>query len=242
MTGPGCLRRFAPRPHARLRVVCLPHAGASAGAYFPWVRALPSDVELVAVQYPGRADRFAEVPYEEMADLVAEVRDALLGGLEGPYALFGHSMGAAVAYETARALRDAGVREPCRLVVSGRAPVPRTLATGHPPGSEEDALATLRLLGGTPSGLLEDPEARALLLPAFRADLRLMRAYRHTPPDPRLDCPVTALLGADDPLTDAEGAAAWSAVTTGPFASFVLPGGHFYLAQHSREVLARLTA
>jgi surfactin synthase thioesterase subunit len=80
------------------------------------------EIELVAVQYPGRAERSREAVPADMAELVAGVRDALLPGIDQPYALFGHSMGAAVAYETALALRDAGCPEPCHLFLSGRTP------------------------------------------------------------------------------------------------------------------------
>ncbi|SDP35615.1 thioesterase II family protein [Actinacidiphila guanduensis] len=235
------LQRLEPRPNAPLRLYCFPHAGASAAVYQPWAAEMPATVELIAVQYPGRAHRYREAPPEDMATLVQGIRDALAEDIRGPYALFGHSMGAAVAFETVRALRDAHVPEPMHLFLSGRTPTGTGLPDGQPLKSPQDALSLLRRLGGTPPELLEDEEARALLLAAFTADWQLMRAYRHTAPEPPLGCPVTAMAGAQDPITDITDAAAWATVTTGPFHLLVFPGDHFYLAKRSHEVVAHLS-
>jgi surfactin synthase thioesterase subunit len=211
------LCRFAPHPDAELRLVCFPHAGASASVYSRWAQALAFEIELVAVQYPGRAERSREAVPDSMADLVAGVRDALLADIDRPYALFGHGMGAAVAYETALALRDAPCQEPRHLFLSGRTPAGPDLVPGLASGDEE---------------------ARAALVPAFAADRRLLETYRPTPAVPALFCPVTALTGSHDPLTDIPAATRWAAITTGPFGLSVFPGDHFYLTAHATEVAA----
>jgi pyochelin biosynthesis protein PchC len=245
------LHRFAPRADARLRLVCFPHAGGSASVYFRWARALPAEIELVAVQYPGRAGRSREAMPAGMADLVAGIRDALLPGIDQPYALFGHSMGAAVAYETALALRAAGCPEPRHLFLSGRTPAVPDRAPSPADGDDSDSdsdsdsdeamLAALRSFAGTPADLLADEEARAVFLPVFRADRRLLETYRPAPAAPLLSCPVTAITGSHDPLTDIPGAARWAALTTGPFGLSVFPGDHFYLTPRSSELTALLT-
>jgi pyochelin biosynthetic protein PchC len=236
------LCRFAPRPDAELRLVCFPHAGASASVYFRWARALAAEIELVAVQYPGRAERSREAVPDSMADLVAGVRDALLADIDRPYALFGHSMGAAVAYETALALRDAPCQEPRRLFLSGRTPTGPDLVPGLASGDEEAVVAALHAFAGTPADLLADEEARAVFLPVFAADCRLLETYRPTPAVPALFCPVTALTGSHDPLTDIPGAARWAAITTGEFGLSVFPGDHFYLTSRSTEVAALISS
>src|SRR5690606_41003133 len=114
------LRRFQPRPGARIRLVCLPHAGGGANAYRSWAALLPPGVDLVCVQYPGREDRLAEAPVDDMAAAVGAIARELAPLLDRPYALFGHSMGSAVGYELARRLRDEGRPEPERLFASGR--------------------------------------------------------------------------------------------------------------------------
>jgi pyochelin biosynthetic protein PchC len=116
------LRTFLPRPDATLRLVCFPHAGGSAAAYRTWAGELPENVETVAVQYPGRADRWAEPAHKTMSGLADNVAEALSDLAAKPYVFFGHSMGAAIAYETSLRLRDTGLPEPRLLVVSGRAP------------------------------------------------------------------------------------------------------------------------
>ena len=244
MTPSPWLCRFAPRADARLRLVCFPHAGASASVYFRWAQALPAEIELVAVQYPGRAERSREAVPAGMADLVAGVRDALLPGIDQPYALFGHSMGAAIAYETALALRDAGRPEPCHLFLSGRTPTGPDRTPSPADGDDNAMLAALRSFGGTPADLLADEEARAMFLPVFRADRRLLETYRptaSTPAAPVLSCPVTAITGSHDPLTDVPGAARWADMTSGPFGLSVFPGDHFYLTPRSSELTALLT-
>src|SRR5882757_2847398 len=236
---------FIPRPDARLRLVCFPHAGAAASTYFRWARALPTSVELVAVQYPGRAERLREPMPESMSDLVTGIvtgiRDALLPSADRPYALFGHSMGAAIAYETALALRAAGCPEPVRLIVSGRAPQGPGITLQPDLNDEQSILAALELFGGTVSSLLRDPEARAAFLPVFAADWRMLADYHPSPAMPPLTCPVSAMTGTHDPITDVTAVSGWSAATTGPFDLSVFPGDHFYLASQLPEVLALLS-
>src|SRR5690606_37522313 len=116
------LQRFVPRPGARLRLFCFAHAGGSAAAYRPWCNALPDTVELCAVQLPGRANRLNEPPLQRLGDIVEAVVHAVRPQLDLPYALFGHSMGAVLASEVARALRHAGAPPPSHLFVSGRRP------------------------------------------------------------------------------------------------------------------------
>ncbi|WP_308050549.1 alpha/beta fold hydrolase [Streptomyces sp. TRM72054] len=236
------LRRPLPRPAARVSLVCCPHAGGSAAFYTPWARLLPPDVELVAVQYPGRQDRLTEPPAGSMDELAGAVAEALRGDRpDREHVLFGHSMGASVAWETALRLEATGAG-PRHVVVSGR-PGPGRQCPGTVHLRDDDGLAAeLRRLDGTHADLLADPEIRAVLLPAVHADYRLVETYR---PDTaaRLRCPLTALTGDRDEEATQTDTAAWRGATSGAFSSLVLPGGHFYLvAQVERVVAAVLDA
>jgi pyochelin biosynthetic protein PchC len=225
------LRRPVPRPDAALRLVCFPHAGASATAYRGWATELPDTVEVVTVQYPGRMDRHREPALRRMPDLVAALTEELLPLTGRPYALFGHSMGGAIAYETALRLPAANLTH---LVVSGRRPP----GAGPHPGhglSGEDALARY---GSTPAAILEDPELRRLALGILEADRSLLAAYE--PSLGRVDCPITAVLGDRDPDLSATEAAGWAGFTTGAFTLVELPGDHFYLVPQRRLLLAVL--
>ncbi|GAB2971375.1 alpha/beta fold hydrolase [Streptomyces pseudoechinosporeus] len=231
------LRRPLPRPAARLSLVCFPHAGGSAAFYSAWARLLPPHVELVAVQYPGRQDRLAEPAAEDMDELAGAVAEALRADrTDRELVLFGHSMGASVAWEVALRLEAGPGRAPRHLFVSGR-PGPRRQRPGEVHLRDDDGLAAeLRRLGGTHADLLDDPEIRALLLPAVRADYRLIETYR---PDTaaRVRCPLSALTGDRDEEASEVDAAVWSAATEAGFSSRVLPGGHFYLVAQAQQVV-----
>ncbi|GAB3213719.1 thioesterase II family protein [Marinactinospora thermotolerans] len=231
------LRRFRPEPGARLRLVCLPHAGGGANAYRSWAALLPSAVDLVCAQYPGREDRLGEEPVDDMATLVAALADGLAPLLDRPYALFGHSMGSAVAYELARELRARGHAEPRRLFASGRmAPGDAPAGTVHL-ATDEEIVTELVRLGGTEREVLADPGMRAVVLGCVRADYRLIERYRPFPGAP-LSCPVSVFTGNADPEVDAGRAAGWAGVTTGRMDVQVFPGDHFYLGP-AREAVVR---
>jgi pyochelin biosynthetic protein PchC len=233
------LRRWPRQPAALLQLVCFPHAGGSASAFRGWTAHLPPTVELVAVQYPGREDRFGEPMVDDMAVLVDAVSDALAATLDRPYVLFGHSMGSAVAYETAQELRRRGVPGLRRLVASGReAPVRRRGGIVHR-GDDEALCAELTRLGGTAVEVLADPELRRAVLGYVRNDYRLIETY--TPrPAPPLDCPVTVFNGTDDPELSIADAHGWAPLGNGEVDVQSFPGGHFYLTAQRAQVVAAL--
>lgn len=209
-------------------VVAFPHAGGSANYFQPWSRIMPVGTELCAVQYPGRQDRVNEPCAATMADMVDPVVGELLRrpsftGL----VLLGHSLGAVIAFEVARALEKQ--RGPVRrLIVTGRRPPhlePRRLV--HE-GSDEAILADAVRLGGLDASVLENPSVRELLLVPMRADYTLADTYVPTDDSPLLT-PITALNGDRDPEVSPEEAAEWFRYTRGDFRSEVVAGGHFFL-------------
>ncbi|RJL20550.1 thioesterase II family protein [Bailinhaonella thermotolerans] len=229
------------RPWAARRLVCFPHAGGSAAFYRAWSRALPS-VEVHAVQYPGRADRIAEPYVEDVARMARHVVQAVAPLLDRPLALFGHSMGALVAYETARLLEDRGA-VPAHLFVSGARPAhdPDRVDEAVAGRDDDGFVAALLALGGSDAELLADPDMRELVLPYVRSDFRAVESYRHRP-GPPLAAPVTALIGAEDPKVDAARAEGWRDLTRGGFALRALPGDHFYLVPSQELVMEEIRA
>ncbi|KJY37965.1 thioesterase II family protein [Streptomyces katrae] len=226
------------------RLVCFPHAGGSATAYKPLAHALDGELDVVSVQYPGRQDRFEETPFTDLEPLVEAVAGELARGLAAdpgrPYALFGHSMGALVAFETARRLEGAGLPGPQRLFVSGRG-APDTRSGAHYLRFEDaDVLAEVRGLSGTDQGLLDNPEVLEMVLPALRADYRAVGTYVWRGGGP-LASPVTALVGDRDPMVTVGEAWAWREHTTGGCALEVFPGGHFYLQDQLGPVASAVT-
>ena len=231
------IRRLQPAdPHAPT-LVCLPHAGGAANFYFPMARALAPACEVLAIQYPGRQDRFQEAPLESVDELVDLLFPLLQRNTEGPIGLFGHSMGGALAFELARRFEEEGSVPTALFVSSRRSPSSYRAPDYIHLGTDDDLVARLRLLDGTDQRLLNQ-ELLELTLPALRADYKAIETYQYRP-GPPLSCPVHALVGLDDPVVTEAEARAWSEHTTGPFALTGYSGGHFYLLDHQEAV--RLT-
>jgi medium-chain acyl-[acyl-carrier-protein] hydrolase len=233
--------RPRPRPRARLRLFCLPHAGGGASLYREWAQLLPDSIEACPVQLPGRETRIRERPFREWKPLVGALADAVTPWLDRPYAVLGHSAGALLGFELARALRAAGQAEPTRLFVSGRA-APQLQRSEPETWNLPDAelIADLRSLGGAREEVLANRELMELLLPIVRADLEVTERYVFPGGEP-LDTPLTALAGRDDPRAPPAAMEGWAELTRGAFRLEVFPGGHFFLQSVTGHV-CRLVA
>lgn len=227
-------RRFHPAEKPAARLVCLPHAGGSAPFFLPVAAALSPDVDVVAIQYPGRQDRRAEAPLDDMSVLVDRIYEVLRRQPELPLTLFGHSMGAVIGFELARRFEADGQR-PVRLLASGRR-APGTHRDETTFDSDEAIMAEVRRLSGTAVSLLDDEEMMRAALPALRADYRAVESYR-CGPDVAVDTPITVLTGDSDPKTTLDEAKAWDRHTKGACDLRVFTGGHFFLSERSGEVM-----
>ncbi|MFC6082821.1 thioesterase II family protein [Sphaerisporangium aureirubrum] len=225
-----------PRPDAEVRLFCFAHAGGGAALFRRWEDHLAPGVDVCPVVLPGREGRLRETPYDRMDELITPLTEALRPYADRPYALFGHSMGSAVAWEVARSLTP-GQGEPVLLFVSGRrAPHLPTTRRRFSDLSEDDLLVEMGNLNGTPTEVLDQPGLLDVFLPTLRADFTLNEHY--TPlPGPDLTCPISALLGDADPEVDPDEIAAWHDTTKGGFTLRVFPGDHFYLKGPRPEVL-----
>jgi medium-chain acyl-[acyl-carrier-protein] hydrolase len=226
-----------PNSLAKYRLFCLPYAGGAASVYREWQDALPREIEVCAVELPGRGVRFNDRPFDKMDALVPALVEGLLPLLDKPFALFGHSMGAVIAFELTRLLRERG-RAPVHLFPSAhRAPhLPDDRDAIHGLAHRE-FLARVQELGGMPSSVLENEELLEIVVPILRVDFQLIETYVHRPGEP-LDCPVTAFGGLEDEHAERAQIAPWSEHTRGAFALRMLPGDHFFL-QDSRATMVR---
>ena len=211
-----------------LPVFCLPHAGGSASAYRPWLGKLPG-AAVLPVQPPGRETRLRDKTFTAMEPLVAELAPIVIEESRGgPYAVYGHSLGALTAFELVRRIRALGAPEPVHLFLSGCV-APAHCAHDGPRvtgASEEKVVDLLRKLGGTPEWLLSDPGTRAMIMPAVRADFSVKETYVHREEAP-LSTPITVLASTADPRAEHALQAGWRAHTTGRFQLQTLVGGHF---------------
>jgi surfactin synthase thioesterase subunit/glycosyltransferase involved in cell wall biosynthesis len=228
------LRRISGAAHVPadgLRLFCFPHAGGGAAAFQGWAERLPQSVAMTPM-HPPRTNN--------MAELAAALYESIGGYLGQPFAFFGHSMGAVVAFELARLLRRQNQPAPRVLVVSGaRAPQFRRGHVPPPEPSDGEFVEALRRLEGTPREVLDNPSLLQLILPALREDAAIYRNYIYSE-EPPLDCPIRAYGGAEDPSVHRQHLEGWAAQTTAAFAMRVFPGGHFYLRTHRQEFLAAL--
>lgn len=234
------VRRFHPATRPRARLVCFPHAGGAASYFFGVSKAMAPAVEVICLQYPGRQDRRTEPCLDSVDALADGVTAALSPWTDLPLVFFGHSLGASVAYETARRLQASGTEIGALFVSARRGPTAVRDERVHQ-RSDDDLLAELRRLSGTNGDVLGDDDLMRMILPALRADYQAAETYRHTPGEV-LRCPVTALVGDADPKVTVQEAKDWASHTTGEFELTVYPGGHFYLNDHQAAVLARITA
>jgi medium-chain acyl-[acyl-carrier-protein] hydrolase len=216
-----------------LRLFCLPHAGGGTTGYAAW-----KDPRVCPVRLPGRESRAAEAPFENMAALVEALASAIESYTGCGFALFGHSMGAAIAFELTRELRRRGLRMPKVLIASGaRAPqFRRAHIPGHAP-TDTELLDELRKLEGVPADLLNDAAVMRAILPVLRADASLYRHYVYAEGAP-LDVPLRAYGGIDDVRIEPAHLEAWREQTTSSFAVRRFPGGHFYLHDAARVLAA----
>jgi surfactin synthase thioesterase subunit len=222
---------------------CLPHAGAGASVFHGWRDRLPG-VAVLPVQPPGRETRLRDAPHHRMEPLAAELAAVILNVAEDRrYAIYGHSLGALVAFETLREIRRLGGPQPAHLVVSGCV-APQC---SHDDGDSvakaplDKLVEMLRQLGGTPERLLADPSVLDMLIPPIRADFTVKESYeyRHEPP---LDVPLTVLASTDDPRAPHQLQDLWRVQTTAAFRLHTLSGGHFAVFERAPATQRYLAA
>jgi medium-chain acyl-[acyl-carrier-protein] hydrolase len=226
----------------KARLFCFPYAGVGASAYRLWSAGLPPEVEVCAVQLPGRESRYREPPLTRIDAVVAALLPALRPHLDLPFLFFGHSMGAVLATELTLALAVAGDPLPRHLFVSARRP-PEVPDPDPPLGglSDTEFVAEInRRYGGIPPEIMQDAEMMALLLPSLRADIAALE--NHAPARPtRISVPLSVFGGSQDTRVPYAHLEAWRQAAAGEFRLRMFAGDHFYLNPRRAEVLAEIT-
>jgi medium-chain acyl-[acyl-carrier-protein] hydrolase len=230
--------RIGARSRPRMRLFCVPYAGAGIAAYRDWPAGLPDWLEVWATRLPARETRLGEPPVARLPEVVGPLADHLSGLDPLPVVLYGHSMGALVCYELARELIRRDRPEPAHLFVSGRrAPhFPDHLPAIHDLPKAQ-FLERVRDLNGIPARILAEPGLIDVIEPALRADFAVCETYRHAGAAV-LSAGISVFGGDEDPTTTGEQLAAWQVHTTGAFRLRMLPGDHFFLHRRRRDLLA----
>lgn len=227
------------RRHA-LRLFCFPYAGGGAHVFSSWQQHFPSEIDVCLVHLPGRGKRLAETPFTRLRSVLDNITDVVLKHAQGPFAFYGHSMGALISFELTRELRRRGSPLPQALFLSGRrAP---TLPGREGPTfnlPHEEFVARLKKFNHASRQLLDNPELLALFLPLLRADFELVDSYTYYP-EPPLPCPINVYGGLQDEFVSADGLREWRQQTSSACEYRMFSGDHFFIHSASVEFLSVL--
>jgi medium-chain acyl-[acyl-carrier-protein] hydrolase len=237
LAGPWLVRP-RPAPQARVRLFCFPYAGVGPSMYRPWLDVLSPHIEAHLVQLPAREARWREPAMTVVGEIAAGVAASLGAEFDRPFAFYGHSLGALVAFEVTRLLRAAGAPMPEHLFVAAhRAP---HLPNPHPHmrhlGDEEFVAELRRRYDGIPQAVLDNPELLELMLPCLRADFHAYETYQYAH-QPLLSCPVSAFGGDADAYVTLDEVAGWRDQTTNSFRMRVVPGNHFFVQTERLKII-----
>jgi surfactin synthase thioesterase subunit len=233
------LVRSVQRPDALLRLLCFTYAGSSAQLFLRWNEYAPEWIEVSGFEMPGHGRRLVESkPLDDQTEAAAFIADAILPMLDRPYALFGHCLGAALAYEATRVLKSRGEPQPVHLFTSGACAPHYGIPIANVEGmDDEEFIEHFGSVYGAPLGLLNDPQMRPLVLPMVRADARMTQNY-HYVPGPPVDYGITAVAGEGDPDVKLEHLDGWRQHTTANVTTRLYPGNHFFFVESAPRLLS----
>ncbi len=231
-----------PKPLARYRLFCFPYAGGSAAAFLGWEELLPPEIELVAIQPPGRAYRLDESLLSSVEEVAEQVAAAIPPLLDRPYLTYGHSMGSTVSFEVLHLLRDRGLPLPRRFIAAARqAPhIPRRIAPFYDYPLDE-FITWLERFGGTPEASLRNAELMELLVPMLRTELKAAYTY-HRDPVVRLECDVSVFGGARDEMVLPRELPGWQEHFLERMDFRLFDGGHFFMDHDKEQVVSAICA
>lgn len=231
-----------PNPQAKLTLFCFPYAGTGAVVYRKWPDDLPSEIEVCSILLPGRETRLRAELYVSIHPLLDALITEITPLLDRPYAFYGHSLGALLAFELTRRLRRQSTRLPIHLFLSGRrAPgLPDTQHPIHKLDNNAFAEAIQERYNGIPQVILEDAELLDIFLPILKADISILETYEYIPEN-ALDIPISVFGGEQDPVASFQELQAWQKLTTRDFDIRVFPGNHFFIQEQRTELLQAIS-
>lgn len=228
--------RFGRRSSMKARLFCMHYAGGGAMTFRNWGKLVADDLDVVALQLPGRETRYSEKAYVDMRPLVSDLVTAIEHLLDMPYIFFGHSLGALISFEVIREIRRRGNTLPELFIPSGHhAP---HMPDRKPPiydADDEQFRRRLQLYDGTPAEILNDDDFFRVFMPVFRADFQVLGTYKYTNEMP-LDCPILALDGTQDATVNENELYGWEQHTSRQFRYRRFVGGHFFIKPNENQI------
>jgi len=235
------IKIFQPCPQATLRLFCFHPSAAGASLFRLWGKYLPSNIEVCAIQLPGRETRIKEALITKWDDLIPKLTQGLLPLIkEYPFVFFGHSLGALISFEVVCKLRREKLPVPKYMFVCGRRPPHIPIDNLLHQASEQELISTLREYGGTPEAVLQNQELMELFLPILRADFTLNEKYTYFPEAP-LESPIVAFRGTNDVIVNLEQLSQWEKHTISNFALHEFPGGHMFFQQEPKALIETMS-
>ena len=241
MTNKKWLMTIEQKKDTRIRLFCFPYAGGNASTYIDWSQYLPDFVEVIAIQPPGRANRLGETSISCMDELTDKITQSFSDDLlDVPYMVFGHSLGARVAFEVMIKMKKMGKKLPTHFFASAsRAPSEPTMDRAIHVLPEREFLEELRELGGTPTEILKNSELMTILLPMLRSDFKLSNEYVYKGGE-RFSCYATIFYGSNDEQIKLKDVSGWDKFFTNNTSFYQVPGDHFYIDKNVTPLINRI--
>ncbi|TQV87406.1 thioesterase II family protein [Aliikangiella coralliicola] len=231
--------RPRPRPNAKIKLLCFPYAGGNASTYLSWVNYLPDTIDLIAVQPPGRSSRMLEAPYSEMTPLIDDLVIDFSQMIDRPYLVFGHSLGSKIAFELMLRCQAMNIRLPEHFIASGsRAAYLSSREDAIYDLPDNELVAELKSLNGTPKEILENDELMELCLPLLRADFKIADTYCAS--RKILNTKITVLGGSEDHLITLSDLQCWENLFTHSANVYMISGDHFFIESNKPAVLRQV--
>ncbi|CAI3955487.1 Surfactin synthase thioesterase subunit (GrsT) (PDB:6VAP) [Commensalibacter communis] len=234
------LRPITNHSSSELQLICFPHAGGSIGAFRSWAQFIPSFIDLIGVQYPGREDRIYDKPISDIKNLASEISTTIQKQKYSHIALFGHSMGATIAYEVACMLQKNGVFIE-HLFISGQTAPTKTRKTMFHCSTDEALMREVIRVSETSGEVFENQELREIILSIIRNDYKAIETYSTETPT-LLSMPITILVGDNDTEATYQEALDWSAYTKHKLDIYSFKGKHFFINTRFKEIIELITS
>lgn len=228
---------YKKNPQASLRLFCFHHSGGGASLYFPWIDHLSPNIEMIAVQLPGRENRYREPLVNNLSDIIHTLSEGFQSYKDKPFIVFGHSLGAFLSFELLRSIHKLYSLYPCHMIISATKAPHLPFRMKHLSQLDDKTLKEeLKVYNGIDAGIFENDELLDLFLPIIKNDFSIYENYSYSKSHP-FPCDILTLSGDRDATVTQEEILAWSTYTTGKFEHLSFPGEHFFIKTHQKRII-----